>query len=288
MVLRDGSFHSCFILHVQEGENDAEGFEKFMPKVMFLLRDVILSLSEGNKTPRDELESVLKISASRSKAALKQNEIKQDIKRYCACRDVFFLDSPHTDMTKLVDPGMEKIKFEDLKASFRQQSSSFVEKVLEDAGPKLVHSTNMASNGNDAAYMTGKAMAVTAAEIVKSLNEGKAASVQGMWEATSRVCTKETHHLHIFFTFFVCLVKAACDEAKQLALEIYINTLGFQDDKTLPVTIDKLTERSKDATTQATQVFSSGLPKNFLISWTCFACLLEIHLTCNGTGGRGH
>lgn len=170
--------HSCKFpdQNFAESGGDPETLNSAFPSFLWLVRDFALKLKDeqdNDITPRDYLENVL-----REKAGEKQkekNDIRRAIKQFFPSRDCLTLVRPVVDESQL--QAIDKIKFGELRAEFRNQMNHMKGKVYAEVQPKRVLGR----------AITGRGFASLIKSYVEAVNKGGVPAIHTAFHAVALI-----------------------------------------------------------------------------------------------------
>lgn len=166
-------------IHINQGKIETGiEFRSFFPGFLWVLRDFFHDL-EG-QTPREYLETCLRVQPGHSESIFQKNKIREAIAKYFVDRDCLTLLRPIQDETRLAH--IEDEEFEDLRPEFKEGVNDFVERVFAKSKQKIV--AGKALNGT---MLLGLAM-----EYVGQMNDNETPTVM---TSLDRVVSQESRRI---------------------------------------------------------------------------------------------
>lgn len=162
----------------REGRDPAR--DQFFPTFLWVVRDFSLTLSDPETgeplTAKEYLETSLASQPGYASDVQARNRVRRALTSYFKRRDCMTLVRPVDEEEDL--PRLDTIPWTELRPEFRLGMDSLRARVLKDlALPKLAEGTPV----------TGRVLALLAQQFVRAINEGGVPSIQGAWEASTKL-----------------------------------------------------------------------------------------------------
>ena len=118
------------------------------------------------------------------------------------------MSSPMQEMKGMKN--VEDLPFDEMRPEFNEQVTKFVKIVRRMAPIKRMSTSDKQSNGKDRAAMTGTGLAAMLEYVCEAFNEGKAVSIQGMWDSTSLAACEKALRIASLVRAVLCIFNPPC------------------------------------------------------------------------------